>query len=1169
MRINTPAESRVLFVVFQKGSVIVEVPFSRSMSTAEEQEHRPARSGTPTAWMTLIILATLMIVILFFDAIVCGALRVGLSMLAWNQRAELSIGHLSLEKIGTLQAQGVTVTFGAATHRSSWKSDSIEIQLAPLTTWLGLTKSAQHHLIHEMVIGKSKLLLDQHGEAKGDSSEPNKKIASLELPWISLLPDTVTAGPLDLVIIGERSRLAVNGLRCTLPDRWVGRLSYSEAMIDIGSAHQWFQAASLPANWNGSTLRLGGVEFNKALQLEELTLSPQRDRLEFGLTGKLGQGLLRGDGALSFREPGRLAVTLVGENLRMDSLSMLLKEGEQRAGGTIRQARITFRGDLEAPLEADSSLRLVADDFRWEGRGWDSLRLAATLTGRVFSLSELVIHQKKNEVMAQGESKLPQNWRDALKAPFTASFHAQLDDAGALAALAGPEFAQLSGELEFEGALKGSENKAEGYCNLVSTGMKLRNLPVDWLKGCLLFEGAKTHLSNLEAWSGKDRVSLEGSIENSRPHTYQATAQFDIGNLTKRLAQIGISTASQIGGGAVQGTWSGDGSVNGDSGIFQAKVNGWVSPWTLAGMSGSFEGSYSPGHLYCSKAEFEAENLRLGLQLSASPTRLEAKSIVATKKGKNDPLVQGTISLPVNAPKLWQSGELVSNLVMKDPLDLQLELHGIKVEELAELLGQKTPCTGTLEGKLSASGTPELPEVHSILNIAKLTLPSTNAPAGMMLVFDAHEGRATCALTQESVKNSSLTLQAELPFHLTTDHGALRFAEAGAPVHALATLHATPLSGWLALWGSSAWDLRDALLDGSVKLSGTLDHPSVEGGLTLEASQATLPCLPPLDKVNLPISCTLSKASISGGRALLGTNPVTLAGALEWSSNSLSETVTLTGQDLPFPTIGGLSSRGDADLSLTLQGGKLPILSGLLTIRQLDGSLPSEMTPSFIPPGVVWQSPFALLGSSQNESPCSLQLDLQAKTSHPLPVGAGREAPQLQADLHIKGSLPELKWTGSVQMENLALKLPSGSFVIPQAHLQANPEGEVQIDFTAYGLTKYGFCTIVQNGSILHDTISLALLTPDASVTEADLLLALQSDEISKAAPLAQLPAWARQNALFPTAPSDWMSRLEGEPLPGMLGFAGRSWSMTLAGESAPQPSPIPASKEKQEQPKN
>jgi hypothetical protein len=1140
------------------------------MSTAEEQEHRPARSGTPTAWTTLIILAALMLGILFFDTIVCGALRVGLGVLAWNQRAELSLGHLSLGKNGSIQAQGVTASFGSASHRSSWKSDSIEIQLAPLTSWIGLSKSGQKHLIHEVVIGKSKLLFDQHREEKADSYEVNKKISILDLPWISLLPDTITAGPLDLVIIGDSSRLAVNGLHLTLPDHWAGRIAYSEAMLDIGSAHQRFQAASAPANWNGSTLQLGGMEFKKALQLEELTLTPLRDRLEFGLTGKLGRGLIRGDGSLVFKENGsQLAGTLVGENLSMESLSMFLKEGEQRASGTIRQGRITFRGDLEAPLEADSSLRLVADDFRWEGRGWDSLRLAATLTGRVFTLSELVIHQKENELVAQGESKLPKNWRDALKAPFTASFHAQLDDAGALAALAGPDFAQLSGELEFEGALKGSENKAEGYCNLVSTGMKLRNLPVDWLKGSLLFEGAKTHLSNLEAWSGKDRVTLEGNIENSRPHTYQATAQFDIANLTKRLAQIGISTASQIGGGAVQGTWSGDGSIKGASGTFQAKVNGWVSPWTSAGMSGSFEGSYSPGHLYCSKAEFEAENLRLGLQLSASPTSLEAKSIVATKKGKNDPLVQGTISLPVNAPKLWQSGELVSNLVMKDPLELQLELHGIKVEELAELLGQKTPCTGILEGNLSASGTPELPEVHSALKIAKLTLPATNAPAGMTLVFDAHEGRATCQLTQEPVKNSSLTLQAELPFRLTTDQGALRFAEASAPIHAIATLHATPLNGWLSLWNSPSWVLSDAFLDGSVTLSGTLDHPTMEGGLTLVASQAAHPCLPPLDKVNLPINCTLSKASITGGRAFLGTNPVTLAGVLEWNSNSLTETLKLTGQELVFPPIGTLSSRGDANLSLTVQGSNPPILSGLLTIRQLAGSLPCEMTPSFIPPGMAWQGPFVLLGSCQNETACSLQLDLHAKTIHPLPLAAGKEAPLFQADFHIQGSLPQPQWSGSAQIENALLRLPSGSFYIPQALLQASPDGEAQIDFTAYGLTKFGFCNLSQNGSLQHDRLAIELLTPAAGVTEADLVLALQSNEKSKAAPLVQLPAWARQNALFPTPPCDWISRLEGEPLPGMLGFAGRSWSMTLAEESTPHPSPIPTLKEKRVKPKN
>lgn len=1133
------------------------------LKTADEQDHRPARSGTPTAWLTLLLLTGLLLGFLFFENLVCGALRIGLGVLAWNQGAELTIDHLALGKNGSIQAQGLACSIGSKDHRSTWKSDALEIQLSSPLTWLGFAKTKNRHFLRQVVVGKSKVLLDHRQDAKDEVKKPTERY---DVSWLSFLPDALTAGPMDLVVIGDKSRVSITNLRLSLPDRWSGRVAYSEAMVDVGSVHQSFVAASAPASWNGQTLQLGKVDLTRELKLEELTMAPKPGRIEFGLRGTLGNGLLRGDGALALDDQRRsLELTLVGENLRVDEASQWLKAGDHRAGGTIRQGRITFRGDPDHPLEADSSLRLVADDFRWEGRGWNSLRLAATLTGRVFTLSELVLLQQENEVVAQGESKLPEDWHQALKAPFTATFHARLDDAGALAALAGPDFAELSGGLELEGALKGAENKAEGYCNITGTGMKIRKLPIDWLKGCLLFEGAKTHLSNLEVWSGKDRVVMEGSVENSLPHAYQATAQFDLANLTKRLAQIGISTASQIGGGAVQGTWNGDGSAKGHSGTFQAGVNNWVSPWTSAGMSGKFEGSYSPEHLYFSKAEFQAQDLKLGLQLSASPTLLEAKSIVATKKGKPEPLVQGEISLPVNAPALWTSGALVENLDMKAPLMLQLELNGIKVEELADLLGQKTPCTGTLEGTLKAGGTPELPEIHSDLKIAKLTLPDSTLTAGMKLAFDASGGRATCQLDQDPVKSSAMSLHADLPFHLASDKGVLRFADATAALHAEATLHSAPLSGWLALWSGSPWMLHDAFLDGSLTLGGTLNQPSVAGNLTLIAGEAVLPGLPALSTLKLPLNCSLTKATATGGSALSGTNLLSVAGMLDWSSNAVSARLDLSGKNLNFPKVGNLESRGDAEISLSLQGTNNPILAGTTTVKEIVGSLPGGITPSFVPPGIDLRIPYTLLSATNVAS--SVQLDLQATTGGFLPlVGGG--GTQLQASLHIQGGLANPTWTGSIQASNAIMELPAGRFVISAALLQADQPDEERLDFTAVGMTRLGWCTIQHSGSLKQENRSVDLLAASPQATEADVLLALASPAASMAPPIVQIPAWVRQNMLFPTPSSDWISRRQGESTGESLGFYGRPWNMALQQQGAMQAG-VPALNETRRKPNN
>jgi hypothetical protein len=94
------------------------------------------------------------------------------------------------------------------------------------------------------------------------------------------------------------------------------------------------------------------------------------------------------------------------------------------------------------------------------------------------------------------------------------------------------------------------------------------------------------------------------------------------------------------------------------------------------------------------------------------------------------------------------------------------------------------------------------------------------------------------------------------------------------------------------------------------------------------------------------------------------------------------------------------------------------------------------------------------------------------------------------------------------------------------------------------------------------------LLTP-AATTSADVILALATPGQTKAPPLAQMPAWVRQNELFPTPACDWISRREGEPVAEALGFYGRPWNMTLQQQEAAKPASSPSLKENRRKLKN
>jgi hypothetical protein len=288
---------------------------------------------------------------------------------------------------------------------------------------------------------------------------------------------------------------------------------------------------------------------------------------------------------------------------------------------------------------------------------------------------------------------------------------------------------------------------------------------------------------------------------------------------------------------------------------------------------------------------------------------------------------------------------------------------------------------------------------------------------------------------------------------------------------------------------------------------------------------------------------------------------------LDWSSNTLSAHVDLAGKNLIFPAVGGLETRGDAEVSLSMLGTNDPILAGKLTVKQIGGLLPSAIMPSFVPPGIGWIKPVALISATESTTP--VLLDLEAQTEGMLPLNNERDEPtQLQGALHIQGALAQPSWSGSIMARNALLDLPTGRFVIPEATLQADNPGQESLSFTAYGMTRLGFCAIHHAGLLRDGGFSVALLTALPQASEADLILALATPERTKAAPLVQIPFWIRQNMLFRSAARDWISRREPGVAAGALGFYGGAWSMTLQPPRVAQTTSLPLN-ENRNTPKN
>lgn len=1101
--------------------------------------------------MALVLLAFLLVCGVWVKPILCGTIRLALTCYVRIHGGKLSIQRVTKAPNGGYRAEGIEWDDGGGDHRSHLTCDWMEVK--PASLWARLLERADQPtaLIKEMRFGKTKVLLDHRKKNRAASARFSAPSAGGFFLPAGFFPEACTGGPVDLVSIGETSRVSASGLFLNLPHRWTGGISYDAASVDLNSWHAGFPAAAAPATWDGSMLRLGELNLGNGLLLEELELSIRADRLNFGWRGSVGKGRLRGDGSLGRKDGAQnLEITAVGENLSLSNVAGLMPGNGKKTSGTIHQARFTFRGDPAKPLGGEASLRLVGDHFIWEGWNWDSVRLAGTLTGRTLTLSELRMRQQENDVVAEVRSDLPEEWRALPKAPFTATFHANLRDAGVVDVLAGPTFPQVSGGLTLEGCIKGAENKASGYCNMESAGMRIGSLPIDWMQGHLLFEGETTRLVDLEAWSGADRVFLQGQVQNGSPHAYSASARLDVQNVTKRLGQLGVATASSIGGGAIKGTWNGQGSESAHSGSFQATVTDWVSRWTKAGMTGRFQGSYTPDHIELASAEFHQDDLRLSLRLEALRDRLDVRDISATRAPGAKPLVEGGFSLPVNTSELWKSGDVVRALVSGKPLSLQLAIHGIKSEELASLLGQEIPFGGMLEGNVEVEGLMETPQIHASVNIPDFAMKGSPETKSVALNIDSEKGRWAGSFFEQPGASPTLAINADFPCQFTTENGELRISDPGAPLSAEATVHDLSADAWCTLLGGENWPLRGAALNGDLHLGGTAQHPTLAGSLRLTAREMQLPASRSLSQLVVPITCSNTVAILGEGSALYDGSLVKITGTMDWNGPQSTLELGVSGKDLPLAGFAGLRIRGDADMQLGLRGGEGSFLKGAVGIRSVSGKLQDHLTPTFSPPGLPLPENKTISAAPQPlpEILRDASLNLSITTKGMLPIDAAPKSmlaeswpERVQTDLHLLGNMSAPRLAGEIVAQNAKLILPAGDFLIPEATIRLQDTGEPSVSAWAYGITRRGICSLDLRG--MQSQIHPLLFAP-AGVLLPDIIFALGESvrRVAGSPVMGQALGWIRQQQVLAIPAEAWMEGALGNNDPSSLGFYGKPW---------------------------
>lgn len=651
-----------------------------SSSDLITQQHLPGRSQTKSAWRALIILLLLVALWIFHPVI----LRTSVRSLLWATRPLTGITvkerNLHIAFGEPLRWEKATITTGNAPYQSQIELEKLSITLT--SPWRMIF--GDHIFIDSIDVSGGKGIIDLRTE-KPSKGEPFFKRSTRKLSSLiekKFTPSTISLNAISLTAIAENQRYSITNLHCLLSQKTAGNFSYQTITIETGDLFCHLPGGKCEALWDGKVIALKNLSLPKEITLRDFQLTPHADHIEFGFSFEIFQGIVRADGSISKnqQEP-MVAGAILGQKLSLDRLSNFLGLTE-KISGNLREGRLSFRGSPLHIIDAEASLRLIADNFRWKKRGWAALSVVANLIGRKVSLTDFQLKQHDNRVTASGEITLPTDWHKIAQAPFLLNLKAAVSDTSQLADLMGPPWNKITGKLFIDGKIQGAENRANGYLNAQGNSMAAYGLPLNSLKLQLLFQNEKTALTNLDIWNGSDRLQLSGLIENCWPHHYEGKGNINTSNLAEKLNLLGLVQKNLLSGGNFTASWNGTGTATNHNGSFNIALHNITSD--SEEISGNCTGSYTPEQLSCPLFSLEENSNRLNMAVSLGSQGITLKNIDLTDN--HQPALSGNIFLPINARTLFHEENWTHCLMLTTPMNIDLAADQLKFDHFLPLL---------------------------------------------------------------------------------------------------------------------------------------------------------------------------------------------------------------------------------------------------------------------------------------------------------------------------------------------------------------------------------------------------------------------------------------------------------------------------------------------------
>lgn len=895
--------------------------------------------------------------------------------------------------------------------------------------------------------------------------EQQEKMAAMELRF---LPKKVEVVSSDAVFLADGQSYTVRGLDAMFSDQSSGHFQIRQAVIQAGSIHQELANLQAVTAWKDGAMYLSDLHLRKEIVLRQFVtnfvniggLSLDWDLGAYG-------GTLRG--SITFGEENHepaLDAALAVVNLPVKSIPDLIAL-HARTDGIIRDARLTFRGNPAHPLDNEISLRLSADNFRWNERGWQSLVAGVNYIGRRLYITTFDLTQADNSISLSGQLAVPEEPKDLPRARYNATLSADVRDLSALAALAGPPFDQLKGQLYAQGSVEGDNGRIDGYLDTRASGIQYSSLPAASARLSLTAKDDELDIGYAGLWADKDHLEAKGTIGIHAPHRYA-------GEITGRIEDLGVYTpfagdavAKNVFTGAATINWQGDGAQDTHSGAFEIKLDKVMTSATPTGLTGEFDATYSPDNIYFRTVELRHGELDLNTKLTISSSGVNVTGLTL-KRGKLG-LLSGDGYLPLDIFALSSGKKLAQALDTKKQVYANFTSADLPVADLIQMAGQHATVRGQVRLSLGATGTlPQLALTGRLTgrdlsaSIDNFTVPPTTANVSL----ETGNGGLRVKGSVQTQGFQPVTVDALMPFaYEETSDGGVRLFHDNAPISARMSFPGTSLEIFRP-FAPAARQLQGTLA-GSVNVSGTLNAPKIDGEATVTGGRIEMgPNDPVINELSGRVTMNTSRITLESLSGDVGAGPFEASGWADITNPQVPAVhLQFKGTKVLLARDPGLRLRADIDLAADGRG-----TSGSVTgsIGLVDGRIFKrlEVTPLIVKSPVnpqVFTPP--MLAGIVPDPIGRWNVNVTIKDSEPFLIMGNLATGNISPDLTLGGTLGNPFLTGTVYLKNLQAYLPATTLLIPEGEIyftQQNPfmpilDVRARTETSGYNIQMYAY----------------------------------------------------------------------------------------------------------------